>query len=320
MVAGGEFVVVWQSYGSLGSDNSGASIQGQRFAADGIPLSGEFQVNSYTTAQQSYPSIAVSSSGDFVVAWQGPRFPGYPPTEEIQARRFTADGSPIGQDLQVNSYTTNGQWFPCVAAAANSFVVVWQSYGSSGGDSSELSTQAQRFATDGTPLAGEFQVNSYTTSYQGSPGVAMDRSGNFVVAWHSFGSFGSDYQFFSVQGQRFGADGSAVGGEFQVNDYITESQRFPDVVMGADAGFVVVWHSDGSSGSDSGYGYSVQARRFGCQRRPQRRGFTGQHLHQRQPEPRVRFWERRRAICRDLDQLWLLWLGQRRLQRSGPAF
>ena len=43
----------------------------------------------------------------------------------------------------------------------------------------------------GTPIGGEFQVNSYTTSYQRYPEVAADGAGNFVVAWLSGGSAGS---------------------------------------------------------------------------------------------------------------------------------
>src|SRR5690606_35526136 len=41
----GDFVVVWESYESAGSDHSGTSIQARRFLADGTPLDPiEFQV------------------------------------------------------------------------------------------------------------------------------------------------------------------------------------------------------------------------------------------------------------------------------------
>jgi hypothetical protein len=39
-----------------------------------LPLGLEFQVNTYTTGGQSYPQVAGTPAGDFVVAWQGAYF------------------------------------------------------------------------------------------------------------------------------------------------------------------------------------------------------------------------------------------------------
>ena len=44
---GGEFLVVWYSFGSFGTDDWASSIQGQRYDAAGMPLGGEFQINTY---------------------------------------------------------------------------------------------------------------------------------------------------------------------------------------------------------------------------------------------------------------------------------
>ena len=78
-----------------------------------------------------------------------------------------------------------------------------------------------------TPVGGEFQVNTYTTSAQLIPAVAADASGNFVVVWQSDGSAGSDNSFHSIQGQRYDASGNTVGSEFQVNSYTTSEQFVP---------------------------------------------------------------------------------------------
>jgi hypothetical protein len=51
---GGGFVAAWHSYGSFGND-PGASVQGRLFAADGMPLGPEFQVNTYTPGASSLP-------------------------------------------------------------------------------------------------------------------------------------------------------------------------------------------------------------------------------------------------------------------------
>jgi len=43
------------------------------------------------------------------------------------------------------------------------------------------------------PVGSEFQVNTYTTSFQRNPAVASDAAGNFVVVWDSSeGQDGSD--------------------------------------------------------------------------------------------------------------------------------
>jgi hypothetical protein len=65
----GGFGVVWQSYGSAGSDASGISVQGQTYDASGAPIGSQFQVNTYTTSNQRLPSVATDSSGHLVVVW-----------------------------------------------------------------------------------------------------------------------------------------------------------------------------------------------------------------------------------------------------------
>ncbi len=161
-------------------------------------------------------------------------------------------------DVQVNSYTTGGQGFPSMAMDADGdFVVVWHSAGSAGADSAGYSIQGQRFASDGSVVGTEFQVNSYTTGNQDFPAVAMDSDGDFVVAWESYGSVGTDSSDKSVQGQRFASDGSVLGAELQVNTYTSSAQIRPSVAMESDGDFVVVWASNGSDGTDSDF-FSIQ--------------------------------------------------------------
>src|SRR5262249_35062574 len=63
----GNFVVVWESYGSVGNDNAGSSIQGQRYNPSGAAVGTNFQVNTYTTGNQFEPSVASDANGNFVV-------------------------------------------------------------------------------------------------------------------------------------------------------------------------------------------------------------------------------------------------------------
>lgn len=201
----GNLVVVWDSFGSAGTDRSDFSVQGQRYDAAGIPQGGQFQVNGYTTGAQRAARVAADAAGNFVVVWQsfgsaGSDGSGY----SIQAQRYDASGAPQGGQFQVNTYTTDQQTVADVAAdPAGSFLVSWDSLGSDGADSDGLSIQARRYDSGGAPDGGQFEVNTYTTSFQSRPDVAADDAGNFVVAWFGYGSAGSDTSGSSIHAQRF---------------------------------------------------------------------------------------------------------------------
>jgi hypothetical protein len=248
----GGFVVVWQSLGSPGDDSSAASIQGRRFDPAGTPAGPQFQINTYTTDQQSFATVGAASSGAFVVTWWSLGSPGDDDSyNSIQARRFNASGTPLGAQFQVNVYTTLHQFNPEVAVAAGgSFVVVWGSIGSFGDDDLSSSIQARTYDAAGAPAGGQFQVNTYTTANQHQPDVATDGQGRFVVAWQSEGSFDGDLDDYSIQVQRFAADGAPIGGQTQINTYTTGWQGDPGVAADALGNFIVTWESSGSDGPD----------------------------------------------------------------------
>jgi hypothetical protein len=201
----GSFVVVWASYGSAGSDNDLSSIQAQRYDATGSPAGSEFQVNTHTTGFALDPRVAIAPNGSFVVVWESTSSSGSDTSgKSVQARLFDATGAPLGAEFQVNTYTTLAQDDPDVAIDQDrDFVVTWESYGSPGTDSDNASIQGQQFDAAGTPVGGQFQVNTYTTSGQYNPRITADWEGNFLVAWGSSGGFGSDTDNGSIEAQRY---------------------------------------------------------------------------------------------------------------------
>ena len=62
--ANGNFVVTWTS-----DDASGKGVFAQRFNAAGVAQGSEFQVNSETSQDQQYASVAMDQAGNFVVTW-----------------------------------------------------------------------------------------------------------------------------------------------------------------------------------------------------------------------------------------------------------
>lgn len=241
---------------------AGLVLSASVLAQEPKPIGEQFQVNTYTTGYQFSTEVAATSTSGFVVVWTSYGADGTDTSlQSVQAQRYHPNGATAGGQLQVNSYTLGNQGLPAVAVGSSgSFVVVWTSDGPASTDPFGTSIQGQLFDSSGATVGGEFQINSYTTSFQRFPAVANDSSGNFVVVWESLGSYGTDSSSYSIQGQLYDATGAAVGGEFQVNSYTTSHQRYPAVATGSGGKFVVVWESLGSYGP--AYFKSIQGQRY----------------------------------------------------------
>jgi hypothetical protein len=240
--AAGNFVVVWQN---VGRDGSSFGVFGQRFDSVGAALGGEFQINTFTSDRQQYPAVAADAAGNFLVVWQS-EFQDAS-SFGIFGQRYSSAGATQGSEFQVNTYTTNFQRLPAVAAdASGNFVVTWDSLTE---DGSSYGIFGQRYSSTGASQGSEFQVNTYTTNSQTISALAADAAGNFVVLW---GSLAQDGQNFGVFGQRYDSAGAAQGNAFQVNTYTTSSQFSPAVAAGPANTFVVVWQSYTQDGSLDG--------------------------------------------------------------------
>ena len=104
-----------------------------------------------------------------------------------------------------------------------------------------------------TPQGNEFLVNTTTANDQTLPSVAMDGSGNFIVAWQSQGQ---PMSFFNnIEAQRFDSSGNRVGGEFMVNSVDDTTTNFiPYVGMASDGTFAITWSNTSTPNYDYGGG------------------------------------------------------------------
>jgi hypothetical protein len=227
----GNFVVAWES-----GPNFYADIIAQRFDSGGNTVGGEFQVNSYTTDDQARVAIVTDPAGNFTLVWHSDGQDGA--DLGIYGRRYDSAGNAVGGEFQVNTYTTNRQSLPAIAAdGAGGFVVVWESFLQLSGVGALTEIFGRRYDSGGSAVGGEFQVNTYTTNNQGSPAIAFDGAGNFVVVWTSLG----DESGLGIFGQRYDGSASPVGGEFQVNTYTTGNQAGPKVAADGTGNFMVAW-------------------------------------------------------------------------------
>ena len=240
----GGFVVVWQGYGQ---DGSYSAVLGRRYSPEGIPAGGAFQVNTYTEHTQREPAVAMDGTGRFVVVWESYDQDGS--TWGVFGQRFSPAGLKVGSEFQVNSYTTERQQYPAVAAdGSGNFIVVWQSWDQSH-DTPGHAVFGQRFDAAGSKVGGEFQVNAPTLGSAVRPAVAADGSGNFVVAWNSYSQDDSSWAIF---GRRFDSAGGPFGDPFQINTYTTNNKWLPAVTADSSGNFVVAWASAGQDGSTWG--------------------------------------------------------------------
>jgi hypothetical protein len=245
--AAGNFIVTWTSEGQ---DGSGRGVYAQRYDAAGVPQGLEFRVNTYTPDSQTFPAVAMSPSGGFVVVWDSYWQDGS--VRGVFGQRYDAAGTPVGAEFRVNGFTTSQQTQPRAAmdASAN-FVVTWQSYQQASGS---YDIFARRYDAAGVAQGAEFAVNTPGPATERYAQVAHDPAGNFVVAWGANVGDGNGY---GILGRVYTALGAA-GVEFAVNTYTTGDQGRPSVAFDGKGRFVTAWHDLVQDGSSSG----IVARRF----------------------------------------------------------
>jgi hypothetical protein len=242
MDSDGNFIITWHSW----QDGSGSGIYAQRYESNGNKLGGEFQVNTYTTENQTNPSIDMDLTGNFIITWDSYLQDG--DGLSVYAQMFDSNGNKVGGEFQVNTYTTGHQERPSVAMDSNgNFVITWHDYPryipsveTIGQDGDSYGIFAQLYDSSGTPVGGEFQVNTYTTGAQFIPDVAMDSNGNFVIIWAGEGSSDPD----GVYAQRYDNTGTPIGNQFIVNTNTTGNQTTDwgrHVAMDANGNFVITW-------------------------------------------------------------------------------
>lgn len=247
----GGFVVVWED------DSANVPfIRGQAYSAEGTPRGGEFFVNKTLPFQRSQnePDVAGLSDGGFVVTFSHTDFfqTDSGSGSGIWAQIYAPDGTAQGETFLVNSAVNENQQNSTVAALSNGgFVVAWEDTGVPSDTSGFSDIKGQLYAANGTPLGGEFLVNTPIVDGQVEPSVAGLSDGGFVVAWRDAGVTSGDLERNSIQAKVFNADGTVRGSQFLVNTSAEFGEEEPSVTGLSDGGFVVTWeHATGTSASD----------------------------------------------------------------------
>ena len=235
---GSNYMAVWQSDRQ---DGQGYGVYMQMIDPNGNKITLESLVNSFTTQNQSTPSVTTDGTNYFV-AWQSDTQDGN--DYGIFGRIYNENGNTQMSEFQINTYTTSWQTGPNIAYNGTNYLVVWQSEGQDGSNSGIF---GQLLNSAGTKIGTEFQINTYTTGDQSTPSIASDGE-NYFVTWQSIGQDGSQSGIF---GQLFDNDANKIGTEFQINTYTADKQDSPDVSSGGHR-YLVAWQSMGQDGNFDG--------------------------------------------------------------------
>ncbi|MBL4595748.1 MAG: choice-of-anchor D domain-containing protein, partial [Robiginitomaculum sp.] len=223
----------------------------------------EFLVNTTTANGQSTPVIAELVGGGFVITWRDDSQTGGDTSDgAIRAQRYDTNGVVQGAEFLVNTTTGGFQLLPSIAGlTGGGFVIAWQDFSQTGGDTSGSAIRAQRYNATGVAQGVEFLVNTTTANDQGDLSITNLVDGGFVITWRDDSQTGGDTSNGAIRAQRYDANGVAQGGEFLVNTTTVSTQFGPSIAGLVGDGFVIAWVDFSQTGGDTDSA-AVRAQRY----------------------------------------------------------
>lgn len=252
----GNFIIVWQSYKQ---DGSGAGIYARNFSYDGKSVTKEFRANTYVIGSQSYPNVAMSDSGDFVITWVSEQQNGY--VKDIHAQIFNSMGEKIGKEIKVGTGVHEIEDTPSVSMDKyGNFIIVWQ-----GRDKNDWNIYGQIFDINGNRVSeSDILINTTTDCNQKQPDVSIMGSSQFIVVWNNQSMHDVlEVTMENINGQIFKKTGSKSGGEFEITSPTFGHQEHPSVTQTAFSEAYVSWGNYNKNGTNSNewaiYGQAVRS-------------------------------------------------------------
>jgi hypothetical protein len=243
----GNVVVAWASFNQV-SATSMQDLYMLILSPSGTKLTGEIQVNQFTSFNQRHPSIAALSDGRFVVAWVSEQqrvleTPGNTAglsgtaSVDVYARIFSASGAAVGSEFLV-SPNSNISSTPHVAAGmGGSFMVVWSEKDRMGGTNG-WDILGRTYSAAGVGGAARY-VNTTRGGDQYIPSLSWDGT-DYLAVWTSLDQDGSRE---GVYGQFLNRDGTPDWFEFRVNTTWISQQMHPVAASDGQGRFLTAWTS-----------------------------------------------------------------------------
>ncbi|MCG7534626.1 dockerin type I domain-containing protein [Pseudoalteromonas sp. OOF1S-7] len=204
----------------------------QVFDTSGTALSPKMKVG-YSGAD-----ITELANGGFViVASDG--------SNNIDARRYSANGTKIGNKYFINDENGTTHTSPAISRLSNGEIIVtWSNNG----------IYARRLDINGLIAGAPFKVSTFSGGNQTAPAISAGENGSYVVTWQSRNQDGSGT---GIYAQAFNSDDSPNGEEFLVNTNTEYEQRNPSIKHTNANEFVISWAGSSATGD-----YNVYAQKF----------------------------------------------------------
>jgi hypothetical protein len=204
----GGFVVTWVSEQervvtpNLGANTANSlpgdlvvpsvDIYARLYASNGLPQGNEFIVNTDVNPCAN-PTVAAASDGSFMVAWDAHDMLNQTNSLDIYTRPFSSAGVG-GTTLRVNSNLYGDQYAPRISAIAGDYLIVWTSLAQ---DGSREGVFGQFVHNNGSPVGGEFRVNTTTLNRQMQPVVTSDGLSQFLAVWTGYAGAPNSFDLFA---------------------------------------------------------------------------------------------------------------------------
>ena len=192
----GGVLVVW-----LDQRNGTDQVFGRIYSADGRTVGKDILISDQPLELDSDQPVGCDASGRLVMA----RIEYYGNGYQVYARRFSAEGDPVGSYFRIDDDPTGSYKSNCVLAcdSAGGFAAVWSD--TRNGRSYDL--YLQRFDAEGRPITRNIRVNNdETDENHRATSLALDSQGRCAVVWITG----------SICLQQFSPSGSAVGQNIRV--------------------------------------------------------------------------------------------------------
>lgn len=236
--AAGNAVVVWQD----DADGNGSyNIAFRRVSNTGALLGSRTIAHANTNYEQTTPGIGVNASGSFVISWTDNSSGSY----RVRLAGFTATGA-----KSYETYASGPTGFSenssgaGIDAAGNAYVV-WRD-SSVPGLSGEIKLRS--FTPSGTARWATVAVNSASAGDQTTPAIAVNASGQTVVAWRDSRTPIGSTEARRAYVRAFTSSGTPVFTDFAVSPAAystgvirTGNQYHQAVAIATDGSFVVAW-------------------------------------------------------------------------------
>ncbi len=194
----GVYWIVWEA--EAGDDGT-TDVFARQVDSAGTPLGDPFQVNQWTPDSQYSPFVLLDQAGTATIVWTSMGQDG--DQGGIFARRFQLDGSPIGDEFQVNVLSSGDQESALGSVDSSGNVTIgWRS-----GDNT---IKARMYSANGSSLTSEISVNQTIQGRDELIKLEAVASGGFTAHWEAYSV---DDQLLGRYVRTFDAAGSPFGDE-----------------------------------------------------------------------------------------------------------